>query len=151
MMSWHSLLAPLPDDAVVESKPVASPELAATTDISPIAGWSQITCLMSAGEAGLRHLLVVLDATGRPISAGDHVMTCQPVQGDPPTTRYVHQSLGGRLEEDGTFNGTYHRIVVVRPDDSDEDHEPNESHSRPPTVDEVAALKSIVATLLKKS
>jgi hypothetical protein len=149
-MSWHSLLAALPGDAVVESKPVASPELAATTDISPIAGWRQVTCLMSAGKAGLRHLLVGLDATGRPITAGDHVMTCESVVGEPSLTRFVHESVGGRLEEDGSFNGTYHRMVVVRPNNSDEDHEPIESHSRPPTIDEVVALKSIVAALLTR-
>ena len=151
MMSWHSLLAALPDDAAVKSKPVASPELAATTDVSAIAGWRQITCEMSAGKDGLRHVLIVLDATGRPISAGDHVLTCEPVDGKPLLTRFVHESVGGRLEEDGTFNGTYHRMVFERPDESDEDHEPIESHSRPPTVDEVVALKSIVASLLAKS
>ncbi len=150
-MSWHSLLAPLPDDAVVKSRPVASPELAATTDISAIAGWLQITCEMSAGKDGLRHVLLVLDATGQPISAGDHVMTCEPVEAEPSLTRYVHESVGGRLEANGAFNGTYHRMVFVRPDDSDEDHEPIESHSRPPTGDEVVALKSIVAVLLTKS
>jgi hypothetical protein len=150
-MSWHSLLAALPDDAAVKSQPVVPPERAGTPEMAAIAGWRQITCHMSGGEAGLRHLLVVLDATGRPISAGDHVMTCQPVEGEPTLTRFEHESIGGRLEEDGTFNGTHWLMVYVRPDDSDaEDHEPVESHSRPPTPEEVSALKSIVASLLAK-
>ena len=151
-MSWHSLLAALPDDAVVKSQPVVPSELAAKSEMSPIAGWRQITCEMSAGEAGLRHVLVVLDETGRPISAGDHVMTCQPVEGSPALTRYEHESVGGRLEQDGPFNGTYHRMVFVRPADSDaEDQEPVESHSRPPTTDETVALKAIVATVMARA
>jgi hypothetical protein len=150
-LSWHSLLAALPDDAVVKSQPVVPPERAEIPEMAAIVGWRQLTCELSAGGAGLRHLLVVLDATGRPISVGDHVMTCQPVEGEPGLTRYEHESIGGRLEEDGTFNGTHWLMVFVRPSDSDaEDHEPIESHSRPPTLDEIAALKSIVASLLAK-
>ena len=148
LMPWHTLLAPLPSDATIKKQPVASPELAATTDVSAIAGWQQLTCEMSAGPAGLRHLLVVLDQTGRPISAGDHVLRCTPVDAD--LTRFEHESVGGRLEEDGTFNGTYHWMVFVRPDDSDEESEPVEANSRRPTSEEVHALKALVAAVIDR-
>lgn len=147
-MSWHQLLAPLPDDVTVKSQPVASPELAATTDVSAIAGWHQLTCEMSGGAAGLRHLLVVLDQTGQPISAGDYVLRCSPV--DASLTRFEHESIGGRLERDGTFNGTCHWMVFIRPDDSDEQSEPVEASSRRPANEEVEALKSLVATIIQK-
>ena len=151
-MSWHSLLAALPNDAELKSQPVVPPELAAKAEMAAVAGWRQVTCEMSAGEAGLRHVLVVLDETGRPISAGDHVLTCRPIEGSPALTRYEHESVGGRLEQDGTFNGTYHRMVFIQPTDSDaEDHEAIESHSRPPTLEETVALKAIVASIMARS
>ena len=146
-MSWHSLLAPLPGDAVVKTQPVASPELAATVDVSTIAGWTQVTCELSAGEAGLRHVMVTLDETGRPISAGDHVLRCSPADGG--LTRFEHESIGGRLEEDGGFVGTYHWTVYVQPDDSDAQTDPTESSSRKPTDLEIAALHDLVASLLR--
>ena len=119
--------------------------------MAPIAGWHQVTCEMSAGEAGLRHVMVVLDATGRPISAGDHVLTCRPVEGDSTLTRFEHESIGGRLEEDGTFNGTHWLMVYVRPSDSDaEEGEPTESYSRRPTAEETTALHALVASVLAK-
>lgn len=148
-MTWQKLLSALPEDAVINLKPVASPELAATTDVSAIAGWQQLTCEMSAGADGLRHVLVVLDQTGRPISASDHVLRCTPA-GD-GLTRYEHESVGGRLEEDGTFNGTYHWMVFVGPDDADEHSDPIESNSRRPTPEETQALKDLVATLTRSA
>jgi hypothetical protein len=148
-MTWHKLLAPIPESTVIKSQPVASPELAATTDVSAIAGWQQLTCMMSAGAEGLRHVLVVLDQTGRPISASDHVLRCTPA-GD-GLTRYEHESVGGRLEEDGTFNGTYHWTVFVGPDDADEHSDPVESNSRRPTPEETVALKDLVARLTRSA
>ena len=144
-MTWHKLLSPIPEGTIVKSQPVASPELAATTDVSAIAGWRQLTCMMSAGADGLRHVLVVLDQTGRPISAGDHVLRCTPA-GD-GLTRYEHESVGVRLEEDGTFNGTYHWMVLVGPD-ADEQSEPVQASSRRPTPEETQALKDIVAVMV---
>jgi hypothetical protein len=146
-MTWHKLLAPIPEGTSIKLQPVASPELAATTDVSAIAGWLQLTCEMSAGAAGLRHLLVVLDQTGRPISAGDHVLRCSPA--GEGLTRYEHESVGGRLEEDGTFNGTYHWMVFVGPDNADEQSDPIEANSRRPTPEEIEALKGLVATMTR--
>ena len=146
MNDWHALLSPLPDEAVVTT--TAINDSVNPPESSPIAGWRQVTCMLSAGADGLRHLLVVLDATGRPISAADHVLRCRPVEGTPSLTRFEHESIGGRLEEDGLFRGTYHWMVFVRPDDSDEDGPPNESSSRAPTVDEIVKLRSIVGQLV---
>src|SRR5688500_5756145 len=52
---WHALLAPIPADAVVSRKPVASPEILATPEGAAIAGWEQLTIELSAGAVGLRH------------------------------------------------------------------------------------------------
>ena len=72
--TWLALLAALPDDAVPECKPVASPELIASGKADAIVGWDSITINLSAGDAGFRHLQVTVDATGRLLSAGDHVL-----------------------------------------------------------------------------
>ena len=123
------------------------PALAGDPVVSPISGWQQVTCELSAGKDGLRHVMVVLDAGGRPISAGDHVLTCSPVERDATLTRFEHESVGGRLEEDGSFNGTHWLMVYERPEDSDaEDYQPIESRSRKPTDTETTALKSMVSS-----
>ena len=62
---WQVLLAPLPDEAIVRRQPVGSPEVLATPEGAAIAGWKQLTVELSAGSAGLRHVLVVLDASGQ--------------------------------------------------------------------------------------
>ena len=71
---WHALLAPIPPDVIPKRQPVASPEILAEPYGAAIAGWEQLTVELSAGSAGLRHVLVVLDATGQPISASDTVL-----------------------------------------------------------------------------
>jgi hypothetical protein len=156
MQNWHALLAPLPAEAVVQRRPVVSPELANSVDVSAIAGWEQLTVEMSAAADGLRHLMVVLDPTGQPISAGDHVLTCRAVPGDGSRTEYTHESIGGRLENDGTFNGTrWHIVRVLAEGEGDTDADPaapgfESRHSRP-TADEVMAIKSLVADILRRA
>ena len=124
--------------------------------MAAIAGWEQLTVELSAGKDGLRHLMVVLDATGQPISAGDHVMTCRelPDTGAGSTTEYVHESIGGRLEADGTFNGTRWRMVrVLAADEEDvvmDDTEATgfDSERSTPTPDDIARLKALVDDIL---
>lgn len=155
VLPWHALLAPLPAEAVVSRKPLTPPELADGASKSAIAGWDQLTVELSAGSDGLRHLLVVLDATGQPISAGDHVLTIREVtdaSSGALLNEYLHDSLGGRIEADGTFNGTRWRIVrLLAPDEEvGEDNPPSEARSSKPTDEEIAAIKSLVADILRR-
>src|SRR5919197_199706 len=76
---WHELLAPLPADAVPRRQPVAAPEVLARPEAAAIADWQQLVVELSAGSAGLRILLVVLDGSGRPISASDAVLRTETV------------------------------------------------------------------------
>ncbi|MGE3889018.1 MAG: hypothetical protein AB7H81_21520, partial [Vicinamibacterales bacterium] len=89
---WHVLLAPLPADAVVKRQPIGSPEILASPEGAAIAGWESLTVEMSAGARGLRHVMVTLDASGRPISAADTVL-----YRDDGEIR--QESIGGRIEE----------------------------------------------------
>jgi hypothetical protein len=138
---WHVLLALLPADAVVRRQPVSTPEVLASPAGAAIAGWEQITVELSAGASGLRHVLVVLDASGRPISAGDTVLYC-----NGPEIR--QESLGGRLEDDGTFRGTRWRTVGVEEPGSEEDPQLLSTPSQP-TPDEVEGVKALVAQVLR--
>ena len=155
-MPWHALLAPLPAEAVVSRKPVTPPELANDASTSAIAGWDQLTVELSAGRKGLRHLMVVLDATGRPISAGDHVLTIREVtdaSSGALLNEFVHDSLGGRIEADGTFNGTrWHIVRVLAPDEEvGEDDPPSEAQSAGPTEEEIVAIRTLVADILQRA
>jgi len=100
--------------------------------------------------------MVVLDATGRPISAGDHVLTIREVTAESTGTlvnEYVHDSLGGRIEDDGTFNGTrWHMVRILAPDEEvGDDDPPSEARSAKPTEAEVDAIRALVAEILRRS
>ena len=136
--AWHALFAPLPTDAVVNRKPVGSGDA--------IAGWQSLTVELSAGAAGLRHVMVTLDASGTPIAAGDWVMYSS--QGADGTT-YVHENVGGRLEADGSFRGTRWRSVALQKPDSD-DAEVRESQHCPPSAEDVEAIRSLVREVLAR-
>jgi hypothetical protein len=154
VFTWHELLAPLPPDAVVVRRLVAPPGLAEEPGYVAIAGWEQLTVELSAGPAGMRHILVVLDGTGRPISANDHVVTCREVPNALSTgTESVHTSLGGRLEPDGAFNGTRWRMVRVLAADVDDDQEiaPFESERSIPTPNEIARIKALMADVMRRA
>ena len=154
MASWHGLLAPLPAEAVVKRKPIVAPDKANDPIFAAIAGWEDLTVELSAGADGLRHLMVVLDATGQPISAGDHVMICRPVPGDDVArTEYTHDSIGGRLEADGTFNGTRWHMVRVLAEDEEDTQEAAVagSQSSRPTDEEIVLLKELVAEIIRRA
>ena len=100
--------------------------------------------------------MVVLDATGTPISAGDHVLTIREVRNASSGelfNEYVHDSLGGRIESDGTFNGTrWHIVRVLAPgEEAGEDDQPAEAQSAKPTDKEVFAIKALVADLCRRA
>jgi len=142
---WHALFAPLPKSAVVRRKPVASPELVAAGKADAIAGWENLSVELSAGADGLRHVMVTLDATGTPISAGDWVLYSggKPVQ-------YVHENLGGRIQPDGSFLGTRWRTVMVDVPGADEP-ETRETARSEPTPEEIAALMALVKEVLRRA
>jgi hypothetical protein len=146
---WHALLAPLPAGSRPDRKPVASAEVLAMAESSVIAGWSSVTLELSAAERGLRHLLVTLDETGRPISASDHVLFRAPAAADPDGRFDIRQeSIGGRIEADGTFRGTC--WLVTGPEPAGDDTPSWDMQSRAPDDTEVAALKALVAELLRR-
>jgi hypothetical protein len=156
---WHALLAPIPVDAAPSRKPVASPEVLATPHAGAIAGWEQLTVELSAGPAGLRHVMVLLDAAGQPIAASDTVLyrSTAPRTGDAADhasairTRieFCQESIGGRIEHDGTFRGTRWRTVSVDPE---EGSEPTlESTPSQPSAADVAGIRALVADLLRRA
>ena len=151
---WHALLAPLPPEAIPRWQPVAPPDILATPEGAAIAGWEQLTVELSAGAAGLRVAMVVLDATGQPISASDTVLYRSEVPedrgaSDPrPVVESYQESVGGRLETDGTFRGTRWRTVAVEIMDGEEPQ--LESTPSEPSMADVAGLKALVAELLRR-
>jgi hypothetical protein len=146
---WHALLAPVPHDAVPTRKAVGSPEVLASPEGASIAGWEQVTLQLSAGRAGLRSLLVVLDATARPIAASDHVLFWSPGDGPFAPAQVRQESIGGRLEADGSFTGTCWLVTGPEPED-DEPPQWDSAH-RPPSTTEIAALLRLVTELLARS
>jgi len=155
---WHALLAPLPNDVVVQRKPVAPPEVLSKPEGAAIAGWEQLTIELSAGLAGLRHVLVVLDANGQPISASDHVLYWSEVSRtgqDADTSsakafsaKFYQESIGGRFETDGTFRGT--RWQTVGEDYGDESEPKMDSTPSEPSAADIAGIKALVAEILRR-
>ena len=149
--AWLVLLSPIPEHAVPERKPVASAGQIANGTDGPIAGWHSVTVHLSEPRAGLRHVMVTLDAAGRILAASDHVMVSNDVMRDGVEfTISDHDSIGGRYEDDGSFRGTRWRTHMEGPADSDE---PAESQSTPsvPTEEETAALARLVADVMARS
>ncbi len=146
---WHTLLAPLPPDAVPVRKPIGSVEVPGPAH-SAIAGWQNLSLNLSAGTFGLRHLLIVLDETGRPIAASDHVFIHWENPSDPSGPWQMRQeSIGGRLEEDGRFLGTC--WTVTGPEPREDEPPAWQSTPRPPTDEEAAALKGLVAEIVARA
>jgi hypothetical protein len=142
--AWHALLAPLPPDAVPTRQLVAPPEILARPEGASIAGWRQLVVHLSGPCKGSRTVLVVVDASGVPISASDGVFFQIP--GEPPRIR--DESIGGRFEPNGTFRGTHWLSVADDPGE----YEPAQWQSTPtaPTVDEIAALLALVDEMLQR-
>ena len=149
---WHELLAPLPADAVPRRQPIAAPEVLERPEAAPIADWRQLVVELSAGSAGLRILLVVLDGTGRPISASDAVLRTETVSdlGDNASiaVRHVHENIGGRLEPNGTFRGTRWRTVSV--DTDGREREIQQSTPSEPSSGDVERLKQLVDEIVRR-
>ena len=147
---WLSLFAPLPPDARPRRQPVGSPLIATAPD-SPIAGWESLLLDLSDPPFGSRIVLVTLDASSRPISASDHVVL-RDVDGpwaDPLVRVHMRQSsLGGRIEDDGSFRGTY--WAIEGPEPEDEELPQWQQSQRAPTEEEVAKLLALVRDIIAR-
>ena len=146
LADWHALLAPLPEDAAVRRRPVLPPEIAAKPESAAVAGWEQLTVELTVPGKGMRHLLVVLDATGRAISASDMVMYRAEFGED---VVFFQETVGGRLEEDGSFRGTRWRTLGLE-SAKEEEAKLDPSPSVPSDAD-AQALKGLVAEIMKRS
>jgi hypothetical protein len=149
LASWHALLAPIPGDAAPTRKPVGSPDVLASPEGAAIAGWEQLTLHLAAGQAGLRILLVVLDASARPVAASDHVLFWSPGERSSDPRQILQESIGGQLGADGAFSGTC--WLVTGPEPENDDPPQWESTSRQPTAAESAALLTLVAQLIARA
>ena len=150
--SWLSLLSPLPADARPQSKPVASAEQLAAGTAGPIAGWQSVTINLSEPAHGLRHVLVTLDEHGALLSGSDHIMyVLETSPGGDEATLTEHHSVGGRFETDGSFRGTHSKVTLESPADGREDESKVRSaENRPPTDEEIAALRRLVEDVLSR-
>lgn len=148
---WLALFAPLPDDAVVERKPVASPELVASGKADAIAGWDSITVNLSDLPAGLRHVQITLDGDDRLLSASDLVLFHREERrGRQVVTIYDQENVGGRFEDDGSFRGTRWLTRTEQIGDDDE-HPHTTSLPSPPSEQDVAALRALVDAVIRRA
>jgi hypothetical protein len=148
--AWHALLAPIPEDAVIERKPVASPQQIADGSAAPIAGWDSITMHLSAPN-GLRHVMVTLDADDTLLSGGDAVLFDRQEHRDGVEVKITdHENIGGRFERDGSFRGTYWQTRTEQVGDDDEGAV-TQSTPFPPTAEQIAALRRVVADVLRRA
>jgi hypothetical protein len=151
---WLNLLVPLPHDVKPERKPVASAEQLAAGTAGPIAGWQSITVYLSEPAYGLRHVLITLDERGQLLSGGDHVMFVRETNpaDDSEATLTDHESVGGRFEADGSFRGTHWKTTLESgPGDANDESVTRSAEHRPPTMDEVAALRRIIEDVLSRA
>lgn len=149
---WHSLLAPLPDGVVPKRNAAAPDSVLASPEGGAIAGWEHAVVWLSAGTAGVRVVLVVLDESGRAISASDGVVYRNEIaisgREGVPTVAWRQESLGGRLEPDGSFRGTHWVSTSIEEMDGtarDSQLTPSE-----PTDAEVAGLRALVDEVLRR-
>jgi hypothetical protein len=146
---WHSLLGPLPSDAVPRRQPVASAEVLASSSGAAIAGWEQLVLHLSAGSAGLRTIQIVLDSAGALLSASDSVLYHTGPNHAAGTGAIIQLSIGGRFEEDGSFHGTrWHSVAVERAGAEEPEWESTPSQ---PSEDDVDGLRKVVDELMRRA
>jgi hypothetical protein len=149
---WHALLAPLPQSVVPRVSPLVPADSPPSASPSPIAGWESLVLELSAEAAGVRIVQVLLDADGRLLSASDHVLFRFPPTihdaGGEPAVLMRQESIGGRFEVNGDFKGTC--WLITGPEPVDEEAPQWEMTPREPTPQEVAALRTLVAEIMRR-
>lgn len=154
--NWHVLLGPLPAGAVPTRQPVASAEVLASPTGGVLAGWEQIALYLSAGPAGSRSCLVVLDGRGTLLSGSDNVLYCLGLNGrtppaEPGAPKLIRQeSVGGRFEPDGSFHGTRWLSEAEDPGGDVDELEWKMTKSEP-SPEDVEGLRRLVAELLRRA
>ena len=154
-LDWHTLLGPLPNGASPIRQPVASHEVLAGPSGWAVAGWEQLVLYLSAGPAGSRTSLVVLDADGALLSASDAVLYRAGPNGSPPPedcnapALIEQESLGGRFESDGSFHGTRWRSVAQDPGGADQLEW--QSTQSEPSQDDVERLRRVAEDLIARN
>ena len=123
---------------------IVPPEILARPEGAALAGWQQLVVHLSDAYNGSRTVLVVVDASGVPISANDGAFFRIP--GAPPQLR--HESIGGRFETDGTFRGA--RWLSVGDDPGDDEPAKLQSAPTAPAPDEIAGLRAVVDEMLRR-
>ena len=149
--TWLALLAPFPDDVPIERMPVASAELVASGQADAIAGWESIRVSLSDAAAGLRHVLITVDAAGTLVSGGDTVLFHRQEQRDNELWNlYEHHSIGGRFETDGSFHGTR---WLTHSQQRGDDEETATSTATPssPAPEDVEALRRLIAWVVERA
>ncbi|HET7230169.1 MAG TPA: hypothetical protein VFJ16_09215 [Longimicrobium sp.] len=147
---WHALFAPLPPGATPRRELLVPAEIAASAEGAAVSGWEKITLDLSAGCDGLRAVMVTVDAAGQPVSASDHVMYRSEIgSGADVVTEFRHESVGGRLEPDGTFHGT--RWSTVSTQTADGEDLSSHSTPSPPADDDAAAIRALAAELIRRA
>jgi hypothetical protein len=143
-VTWHALLAPLPEGARPRRRPVATTAELEASAAAAVAGWSSLV-LDLTGTDGLRVVQVLLDSDGRPLSASDHVLFRSASRDDTGRPWIRQENIGGRYESDGSFQGTRWRSEGPEPMD---DEPPRwTAIPRPPTTQEIAGLGALVAEM----
>ena len=150
---WLALLSPIPADATLRRKPVASAEQIEKGTAGPIAGWQSIIVDLSEPEFGLRHVQITLDEHGQLLSGGDHVMFVRETapHDDSIATLTEHESVGGRFETDGSFRGTYWKMILESKPSGDDESTTRSRENRPPSEEEIATLRRIIADVLTRT
>ena len=148
----QTLLSPLPDSAVLTRAPVASAEVLASAHGALLAGWEHITAEVPMQESH-RIAMVSVDGSGTLLTVNDHVTThgTEQVRAGPVMVPAATiESVGGRVERDGTIRGTRWSSRVV--DDPDATPEEPSMESTPSALSEsdVAGLRALAAELLKR-
>ena len=149
--SWLSLLSTLPDNAVVEKKPVASADQLANNSAGPITGWQSVTVNLSEPACGLRDVFITLNGAGICSPGSDHVMFV-------PTRRPTGSSRRPRITKASA--GDLKRRCVPRPHwkttlvgstDDEESSVTRSAEQRPPTGVEIVALRRIIDDVFKET
>jgi hypothetical protein len=149
---WHRLLAPFPAEAQPRRQPVAPPEVLRGPNGWAVAGWEQVVLHLSAGPAGSRTIMAVLDGDGVLLSGSDGVLFRRGLEGgsipsDCEAPALIHQEMvGGRFESDGSFHGT--RWLSVAVDDGREGDLDWESTPSAPTAADAADLQNLLRELI---